>query len=166
MSNTDLLAVAFTDLNGNGKYNVGKDTLIAALVDTNNDHVVSVGDTVVWGSYPKIPDGSNSGTGGTFLSFDTTVTDVVDVTITNDFMNIVVNTANGIVNWTTSTLGDEFLTNNSHLIDNFNRPTQVDFIFADPSLPGAGRPSTFVEESTLQLGNQGFLDVYIAGWHL
>jgi hypothetical protein len=31
--------------------------LALALVDTNNDHTVSVGDTVVWGQYPALPDG-------------------------------------------------------------------------------------------------------------
>ena len=68
MAKDALLAVAFTDLNGNDKYNPGKDTLIAALVDTNNDNTASVGDTIVWGTYPAIPDGSASGTGGIFTS--------------------------------------------------------------------------------------------------
>jgi hypothetical protein len=36
MAKSDLLAVAFTDLNGNDKYNKGKDALIAALVDTSS----------------------------------------------------------------------------------------------------------------------------------
>src|SRR5262245_57631831 len=66
MPSSDLLAVAFTDLNGNNKYNPGKDTLIAALWDTNNAGVVSVGDTIQWGTYPAIPDGSASGTGGIY----------------------------------------------------------------------------------------------------
>ena len=38
MPRDNLLAVAFTDLNGNDKYNPGKDALIAAIVDTNNDN--------------------------------------------------------------------------------------------------------------------------------
>ena len=53
MPKSDLLAVAFTDVNGNDKYNAGKDTLIAALVDTNKDGVVSVGDTIQWGEIPS-----------------------------------------------------------------------------------------------------------------
>ena len=48
MPRDSLLAVAFTDLNGNDKYNPGKDALIAAIVDTNNDNTVSVGDTIKW----------------------------------------------------------------------------------------------------------------------
>jgi hypothetical protein len=77
MPKADLLAVAFTDLNGNDKFNPGKDTLIAALVDTNNDGTVNVGDTVVFDTYPRIPDGSESGIGGTFNGVDQTVMDVV-----------------------------------------------------------------------------------------
>ena len=68
MPRDNLLAVAFTDLNGNDKYNPGKDALIAAIVDTNNDNTVSVGDTIEWGTYPEITDGSASGTGGIYTS--------------------------------------------------------------------------------------------------
>jgi hypothetical protein len=57
----DLLAVAFTDVNGNDKYNPHKDTLIAALVDTNHDGIVSAGDTIQFGSYPSVVGGTYTG---------------------------------------------------------------------------------------------------------
>jgi hypothetical protein len=52
----DVLAVAFTDQNGNHTYEPGTDTLIASLLDINNDHVVSVGDLIHWGTYPTTID--------------------------------------------------------------------------------------------------------------
>src|SRR5262245_50516977 len=109
MSKSDLLAVAFTDLNGNHKYNAGKDTLIAALVDTNHDGVVSVGDTVHWGTYPKLPDGSNSGVGGIFTSPDLTVTSIGS---TNSSTQVGVGTANGSVVWVATPNAEQFLTLN------------------------------------------------------
>lgn len=47
----DLLAVAFTDMNGNHTYDAG-DVLILALVDTSRDGVPSAGDTVIADQYP------------------------------------------------------------------------------------------------------------------
>src|SRR5262245_49137534 len=98
MPKDDFLAVAFTDLNGNHKFNPRKDLLIAALVDTNNDNMPSVGDTVLWGTYPAIPDGSESGTGGLYTSLDGTVTEVTTLT---DF-TLQVTTASGRISWHTS----------------------------------------------------------------
>src|SRR5262249_1767486 len=43
-----ILAVAFTDQNGNHTYEAGTDLLIASLLDTNNDGIVSAGDTIHW----------------------------------------------------------------------------------------------------------------------
>src|SRR5262245_9545341 len=53
----DILAVAFTDVNGNDKYD-GKDKLIAAVVDTNHDETVSPNDTIQFGTYPLDVDGA------------------------------------------------------------------------------------------------------------
>lgn len=165
MPKSDLLAVAFTDLNGNDKYNPGKDELIAALVDTSNDGVVSVGDTVVWGTYPAIPDGRNSGTGGTYQSPDDTVTDV----LIDDGTGVAVHTADGgTVLWFASTTLEEIITSGtgsggveSHLIDSITDPTIKDAVFTDPGASGPGDPNFPVEESTFQLGDQLFLDVKI-----
>lgn len=47
-----LFAVAFSDTNGNHSYEVGTDRLIAALIDTNLDGTVSVGDTIETDTFP------------------------------------------------------------------------------------------------------------------
>lgn len=47
-----VFAVAFSDTNGNHTYEAGTDRLIAALVDTNEDGTVSVGDTVETDAFP------------------------------------------------------------------------------------------------------------------
>jgi hypothetical protein len=162
MPKSDLLAVAFTDLNGNDKYNPGKDTLIASLEDTNNDHVVSVGDTIHWGTYPAIPDGSASGTGGTFTSADDTVTNV----LLDDNTGVVVETAAGTVNWFADPNLEEFFTldNNggieSHLRDSINF-IATDEVLANPNVLGPGLPNFEVGTSAFQLGDQAFLDVLI-----
>jgi hypothetical protein len=52
---SDVLAIAYTDVDpGDGDgFKDGTDVLIAKLVDTNGDGVVSAGDTVVTNRYPK-----------------------------------------------------------------------------------------------------------------
>jgi hypothetical protein len=158
-----LLAVAFTDLNGNDKYNVGKDDLIAALVDTNNDNTVSIGDTVVFGTYPAIPDGSNSGTGGIFTGPDTTVENVSVATSTF----ISVDTASGVVQWLADSNVELFQTRDptdlateSLLVDNINNPG-LDVIKTDLTVQGPGMPNTSLNVTGSQPGDQGFLDVLI-----
>ncbi len=49
--NLKVLALAFTDLDGDHAFGVN-DVLIAKLVDTNDDKVPSVGDTITMGRYP------------------------------------------------------------------------------------------------------------------
>jgi hypothetical protein len=169
MPNSDLLAVAFTDLNGNDKYNQGKDTLIAALVDTNNDGVVSVGDTIQWGTYPKIADGSESGTGGIYTSLDTLVTNVS----VNTSIQVEVQTADGTVSWIANPNAELFRTadlsniaTESVLRDIINFPGIADEIHTNPLVPpGPGAPSTSIDFSTSQLGDQAFLDVIIFSQH-
>jgi hypothetical protein len=148
--------------------------LIAALVDTNNDNTVSVGDTIQWGTYPALPDGSNSGTGGTYTSLINTITNVVAA----DSTNILVDTNAGSVHWSADPNLERFTTTagsggggafESHLVDSITLPLVLDTILVDPTVFGAGRPNFPVsgpETQTLQLGDQGFLDVYIGHWHL
>ena len=50
MAKDKFLAVAFTDLDGNHHFNANKDALIAAVVDTNHDKTISIGDTVQFGT--------------------------------------------------------------------------------------------------------------------
>ena len=58
-----LLAVAFTDMNGNHTYDTG-DVLIVALLDTSRDSVPSAGDTVIADRYPLDCAASGFGTFG------------------------------------------------------------------------------------------------------
>jgi hypothetical protein len=166
MAKTDLLAVAFTDLNGNHKYNSGKDMLIAALVDTNKDGIPSVGDTVQFGAYPAIPDGSASGIGGNFTILESTVTNVPEASSTR----VLVNTALGNVIWDAGPSVEFFETTSSSAViesivsDNINinpPPHLMDQILTVPTAEGPGEPNTSVANQTFQLGNQGFLDVLL-----
>src|SRR5262245_51106388 len=161
MPSSDFLAVAFTDLNGNHKYNAGKDTLIAALVDTNHDGVPSIGDTVHWGTYPAILDGSASGVGGKYLSPDSLV---LGVTISSTFIEA--RTAGGTVDWFKSPNLEGFITSSpmqpvpeSSLTDSINFLTTEDRIFTTPG--NVGQPNQPLDVHTLQPGNQGFLDVWL-----
>jgi hypothetical protein len=163
MAKDNLLAVAFTDQNGNNKYNPGKDTLIAAIVDTNNDNTVSVGDTIDWGTYPAIPDGSASGTGGEYTSLVTTITNVRF----QEDTSVMVDTNLGRVAWTASPNVEQFATIagfhlvESNLTDSIREPTNEDTIFADRDVAGPGQPNMSVDVSTPQLGDQAFLDVLL-----
>ena len=56
-----MLAVAYSNLDGVDGFHAGQDVLIARLVDTNRDGVVSVGDTVETGRYPLDFDGTGFG---------------------------------------------------------------------------------------------------------
>src|SRR5262245_40503422 len=67
------LAVAFTDLNGDHKFSANKDALIAGVVDTNRDHIVSEGDTVQFGTYPV---NSNVTETGQYTHADSIITDI------------------------------------------------------------------------------------------
>jgi hypothetical protein len=164
MPKSDLLAVAFTDLNGNDKYNPGKDTLIAAIVDTNNDGIVSVGDTVQFGTYPLIPDGSESGTGGTYLAFDRTITQV-DFT-SSTAVQVETGTVGSVGFFATpneETFRTTGLALESELNDSINFLTVPDTIFTNTTALGPGAPNTDIDVSALQPGDQAFLDVFIAG---
>ena len=66
-------ATAWTDLDGDHVYNEAIDSLIAKLVDTNRDGVVSIGDTVTTGRYPLT---FAATTFGTFTDTSHTVTTV------------------------------------------------------------------------------------------
>src|SRR5262249_18143442 len=93
----DVLAVAFTDQNGNHTYEPGTDTLIASLLDANNDGVVSVGDRVHWGTYPTTFD--VDGPRGNFTGPDEFVQAVVGVVSDG----VVVRTALGDIAWQSGT---------------------------------------------------------------
>jgi hypothetical protein len=160
----NVLAVAFTDQNGNHTYEPVKDTLIASLLDTNRDGVVSVGDTIHWGTYPTTFDGS--GPRGNFTGPDELVQAV-------DFVGsggVDVQTALGDVAWTHTGFEALLMTapgfpppTDAFIRDDLTLPDLSfrDLIFADPSVQGPGHPDTPVAIDLEQLGNQGFIDVLI-----
>jgi hypothetical protein len=154
-----ILAVAFTDLNGNDKFD-GKDALQSAVVDTNGDNKIDVGDTVQFGTFPLHLDGTGV---GHFLEKSETITQVFqdspnDVLVSVADGNIVWSTDATQQNWSTATgfggqlgigIGDA-------ITANFN-----DTIEAHAGV-GPGMPDSTVAESAFQPGDQPFLDVFIA----
>src|SRR5262249_53509364 len=124
---------------------------------------VSVGDTIHWGTYPAIPDGSASGTGGTFLSSDSTITAVHQADGTAIFVDI----ANGSVFFQSTPhleelIGNGFLGTSIHLVDSIDFLAIDDKILSDPTVDGPGLPNTSLVTTVLQAGDQGFLDIFIA----
>ena len=78
-----LFAVAYTDIDpSDGGYDPNVDVLISKLVDTNNDGVVSVGDTIEMGQYPKNFNPSFPTDFGNFAVVSHTVDGVINVTST------------------------------------------------------------------------------------
>jgi hypothetical protein len=152
----DVLAVAFTDQNGNHTYEPGTDTLIASLLDINNDHVVSVGDRIHWGTYPTTFD--VNGPRGTFTGPDLLVEGVGLA----DIGSVEVQTALGTVTWIHVPRFDGFFTAGTDSFSGTDRERVGDKVFVNPSAQGPGHPDTPVDIFSLdQLGNQGFLDVLI-----
>jgi hypothetical protein len=153
----DVLAVAFTDQNGNHTYEPGTDTLIASLLDTNNDHVVSVGDRIHWGTYPTTSD--VDGPRGNFTGPDLLVEGVSSASSSG----IEVQTALGSVSWAHiegARAFDQFATAGGDSFRGLDRTNPGDLLFADPSVQGPGQPDTLVDTFGAP-GNQGFLDVLI-----
>jgi hypothetical protein len=153
----DVLAVAFTDQNGNHTYEPGTDTLIASLLDTNNDHVVSVGDRIHWGTYPTTAD--VNGPRGNFTGPDLLVEGVGSASSSG----VEVQTALGNVSWAHvegTRAFDLFATAGGDSFLALDRTLPGDLLFADPSVQGPGQPDTPVDTFGAP-GNQGFLDVLI-----
>ena len=155
----DVLAVAFTDQNGNHAYEPGTDTLIASLLDINNDHVVSVGDRIHWGTYPTSSD--VDGPRGNFTGPDLLVEGVSSASSSG----VQVETALGSVSWAHNEgtrAFDLFATAEGNSFSGLDRTLVGDLLFADPSVQGPGQPDTPVDTfGSNPLGNQGFLDVLI-----
>ena len=150
------LAVAYTDVNGNHKFDA-KDTLIAGLIDTNKDHTVSLGDTVTFGTYPHL----SGKEAGTYLSNDSIVTSVGTPTSEG----VVVGVADGQVGWFhVPTAEVLFTATNSGLEsqfqDDFTTTGGGDFVFADSNVNGPGDPETgLANDTVLRSGDQPFIDV-------
>jgi hypothetical protein len=157
---SEFLAVAWTDVNGNHNFDPNKDGLIAALVDTNNDHVVSVGDTVTFGTYPHL----NGTQAGTFLGADTPVTSVQQA----DSTQVLVSVADGTIQWRNTVVQDLQVTDGNNnfeavVFDGIAVGTKADETLADLAVNGPADPDTAVLEFiAFRPGDDGFIDVFIA----
>jgi hypothetical protein len=159
VTKSDTLAVAYTDSNGNDKFDK-KDVLIAAVVDGNHDNQVSVGDTVVFGKYPLNVDGTAFGK----LQHDASPVVGVNFYIPNEFLNVSTDDGQVLFQHTNADF-DVFATSNNagsevELIDGF--ATQNDLVFASTDVNGPALPDTNVLRTFVtQAGDQPFLDVFI-----
>ena len=154
------LAVAFTDINGNNKFD-GKDTLIAGLIDTDKSKDASIGDTVTYGTYPHL----SGKEAGTYLSNDSIVTSVAGA----NSEVVQVGVADGQVAWFhVQNQAEVFITSTnvaeeSRFQDDFGTGNGGDTVFADSNVNGPGDPETGVEfDAVNRTGDQDFLDVLIA----
>ena len=153
----DVLAVAFTDQNGNHTYGPSTDTLMASLLDINNDHVVSVGDRIHWDTYPTSSD--LDGPRGHFTGPDLLVEGVGSAASSG----VEVQTALGNVAWAHiegARAFDLFATAGGDSFSAIDRTPPGDLLFADPGVQGPGHPDTPVDTFGAP-GNQAFLDVLV-----
>jgi hypothetical protein len=169
-----LLAVAFTDVDGNHTYEPNKDLLISALRDTNNDGTVSAGDTIQWGTYPTSFDGSTPR--GTYTSADVTISFGI-VENAGASAAIAAFTETGLVIWNDQFFFDDFGNSipqnqvfetgnsifdiDSLLLDGFPAPNG-DTISVQPVIQGPGQPDTVVVlGNSAATANDGWLEVAI-----
>jgi hypothetical protein len=162
--------VAFTDLNGDGKFHFKKDTLIAGVVDEDKSGDASVGDTVRWGD--SIPDPSGSQVAA-FLDNESTIT-AVDFGPDGFTVTVVEEGEEGTVLWGANANAEVFATNfvpatqDVFLWDVINPGAYEDPILVQDSVivthgAGPGDPSTPDEANIFaqspQAGDQGWLDI-------
>jgi hypothetical protein len=134
--------------------------LIASLLDINNDHVVSVGDRIHWGTYPTTID--VNGPRGNFTGPDLLV-EGVGSDGSGGGGGVEVQTALGNVSWAHvegTRAFDLFATASGDSFHGLDRTNPGDRLFADPSVQGPGQPDTPVDTFGAP-GNLGFLDVLI-----
>jgi hypothetical protein len=159
------LAVAYIDEDGDGKFHWNKDTVIAAVYDTNNDKVISLGDTLTFGEYPTHLDGL--GAYGTFHpAGDYTIESVY---LDTGYVQVgVLDPDTGYLSYTifqNYPNYESFSTPGVALYDN-HTSLGSDYIIATSVEDGAGFPAfpdtTVAYQPEPQPGDDPFLDVYIA----
>jgi len=158
----EFLAVAFSAENNNGKFDKA-DTLIAAVIDSNSDGVVSIGDTVTFGSYPLNTDATAF---GTFLHSDSAIVSVAAATTTS----VEVGVADGTIVFNSNGSFESFVTldplgnRESFFGDDIDDMTlRGDTVAALGDLIGGpADPDTTAGAAADRLGNDGFVDVLIA----
>ena len=157
-----ILAVAWTDLDGDGVFNAKTDALIAAVQDTNQSGTIDPGDTVVYGTYPLHVDGTAGR--GTFTQASETITGA-----TFDALNQreTVTTATGNVVFQHADDNEFFETHIGDgsvqgilIVDGVNSGGE-DHVRVEQPLAGPGAPDTTVNIAADQFGDQPFLDVFI-----
>jgi hypothetical protein len=150
-----VLAIAYSDLVRDQVYGSG-DVLIAKLVDTNRDGIVSPGDTIEMGSYPKDLAASGfyswTATGHVVTSVDHATPTYVDV-----------NSAAGTQQWLSTTNTEYYLEVNgsgSLIMDlHISDPPNEDMVDVNLGTPGA--PATDAFDQIETIGDQRFIDVDI-----
>ena len=158
-----VLAVAYTNVDGIDGYDETADVLIAKLIDSNEDGIVSVGDTAVTGRYPLDSDATSF---GTFQTTTHTVTGVINAFFEQVLVEVGADTemewmvAPELAQWSEI---DE-------ISQAFRQTVLVDghvagwgnAIQADPLSPSPSAPDTYVRFSDLGADNdESFLEVDI-----
>src|SRR5262245_35729451 len=165
----DVLAVAFTDLNGNHEFDPNKDALIAAVIDTDKSGTVTPGvDIVMFGTYPHL-DGTQA---GSYQHDDSVIASIVTHTSTLLEVTVADPVVDGTISWQADPALERF-----HTQITPNAPESVfqdtistlllseDIAFATRILDGPGLPNNPIAELTLpgaQPGDQPFVDIFIA----
>ncbi len=159
-----IFAVAYTNVDGVAGYDEATDVLIAKLVDTNNDGVVSVGDTVITDQYPL---DSNASSFGTFQNTSHAVTSIMNASSDRVHLEIGPDTA---VEWDVAPEYAEW--NELDTTGQVYRWTGVvdghfagvgNGIQAYPLLPTPSAPDTYVDFSDLGADNdESFLEIDIS----
>ena len=151
-------AVAFSDTNGNDTYEGGTDRLIAALIDSNEDGTVSVGDTVETDAFPLTFDPVTE-----FGAFTTKSAPVTGVTgFTSESVQVtstatVITWAGGpveVVHWLPTAGGPE-----SFLADNTTSSSETTDAISINEGAGLGAVPADVGWSGLDQTDNVFLDV-------
>jgi len=151
---TGILAVAYSDIDGLDGYSSG-DVLIAKLVDTNGDHIASIGDTVKMGRYPLNLDATAFGDWGVKSN---EVTAVSEAGVTQ----VSVSSAEGTHHWgqypEEMEYYAEFASPHISAFQDGLDPLFLEQIRADagsPSQPRIAVPNT----TPTRPGDQGYVDV-------
>jgi hypothetical protein len=157
--NLKVLALAFTDLDGDHAFG-SNDVLIAKLVDTNDDKVPSVGDTITMGRYP-----TNLTPGpADFADWNVTSHVVTDLSLATA-KRVTVWSAGGWHAWVAKAAAEWFEESNSSpatdtdFQDGFVS-TAGDVLYVVPGSPSG--PATAVSNANLtRPANDAFIDVVI-----
>ena len=153
-----IFAVAYSDTNGNHTYEGGTDRLIAALVDTNQDGDVSIGDTVETDAFPLTLDPVDDF--GAFTVKSATVTGVtgftpgsVQVTTTATLITWATGPVE-VVQWFPAAGGPEL-----NLVDNTNSVSGITDAISINEGAALGAVPSDVVWSGLDQTENAFLDI-------